>query len=372
MTTTVAFAIDGRSTSSTRVINVNGGTLNLAGSEYVQTYNLTGATINAPTNTNDYLRASSGGLFINSLASPVTSKINNRMDLTFANLTVDTANGDTPVDLEFTGSLAQNSGAGSGARTLTKNGAGTLKISGTYSYTGDTTVNAGTLSLTNATLSNTANVNLGSAAILDLPHGAEDTVNQLYINGVLQVAGTWGATGSGATHIDNVHFSGTGRIKATTGATGYQAWASDKGLTAGNNATSADPDGDGLNNIGEFGLNENPLSGTPGGRVVTRTATVNGASALTLTIPVRNGATFTGTTELVSGTVDGVVYRIQGSLDLATWDLVIEEVPVGDLPGVQLNIDPPETGWTNRSFYVRDAVVPITPQAFIRAKVGEP
>ncbi|BCU78908.1 autotransporter-associated beta strand repeat-containing protein [Luteolibacter sp. LG18] len=372
VTTTVPFAIDGRATASTRVVNVNGGTLNLSGSEYVQTWNLTGGTINAPTNTNDYLRASSGGLVINALASPVTSKINNRMDLTFANLTVDTANGAAAVDLEFTGLLAQNSGAGSGARTLTKTGTGTLKISGSYSYTGDTTVNAGTLSLTTATLSNTANVNLGSAAVLDLPHGAEDTVNQLYINGVLQIAGTWGATGSGATHIDDAHFTGTGRIKATTGATGYQAWAFDKGLTAGNNATSADPDGDGLNNLGEFAFNEGPLSGSTGGRIVTRIATVNTVPALTITLPVRNGATFSGGTELVSGTVDGAIYHIQGSLDLATWDLVVSEVPAGDLPGVQLNIDPPETGWTNRSFYLRDVEPPFPARAFIRAKVSEP
>ncbi|MEI6655391.1 MAG: InlB B-repeat-containing protein [Verrucomicrobiota bacterium] len=49
---------------------------------------------------------------------------------------------------------------------------------------------------------------------------ASNTVDKLYIDGAGQVSGTWGATGSGATHINNTRFSGPGVLNVTTTATG--------------------------------------------------------------------------------------------------------------------------------------------------------
>lgn len=145
-TTTIAFAISGDiSATNSRVVNVN-GTLNLAASEYIKTYNLTGGTINAPTASGDFLRTSSAGLFINSLASADTSTINNKIDLTFGSATIDTANGAAASDLTITGVISENSGAGTGAKTITKSGAGTLTLSGlANTYTGGTIVNGGEL-----------------------------------------------------------------------------------------------------------------------------------------------------------------------------------------------------------------------------------
>jgi hypothetical protein len=56
--------------------------------------------------------------------------------------------------------------------------------------------------------SSTAN----DAAEIDLNFSGTETIAALYINGLAQAAGTYGATGSGATNIDNVHFSGTGLL----------------------------------------------------------------------------------------------------------------------------------------------------------------
>ena len=44
-------------------------------------------------------------------------------------------------------------------------------------------------------------------------NGAENRVRRLYVNGVSQKRGTYGATGSGAEFIDDKHFSGTGVLK---------------------------------------------------------------------------------------------------------------------------------------------------------------
>jgi fibronectin-binding autotransporter adhesin len=146
-TTSVVFGISGdNSATNARVVNVN-GTLNLAASEYIRTYNLTGGTINAPTAANEFLRTSSAGLFINSLASAATSTINNKVDLTFASATIDTANGTAPNDLTITGVISENSGAGSGAKTITKSGAGTLMLTGVNTFTGNTTITGGTLAI---------------------------------------------------------------------------------------------------------------------------------------------------------------------------------------------------------------------------------
>jgi hypothetical protein len=45
-----------------------------------------------------------------------------------------------------------------------------------------------------------------------------DTVAALIIDGARQLAGTWGATGSGAAHIDDTHFAGSGTLVVLPGA----------------------------------------------------------------------------------------------------------------------------------------------------------
>ena len=50
-------------------------------------------------------------------------------------------------DLVISGNITQNSGAGSGAKSINKSGAGTLLLSGANSFTGGVNVNAGTVKL---------------------------------------------------------------------------------------------------------------------------------------------------------------------------------------------------------------------------------
>ncbi|MGN6644169.1 MAG: invasin domain 3-containing protein, partial [Verrucomicrobiota bacterium] len=65
----------------------------------------------------------------------------------------------------------------------------------------------------------TTNVTLAAGAVLSLPAGVTSTAKTLIVGGLLRAAGTWGNTGSGATHIDPAHFAGTGRLNVATGST---------------------------------------------------------------------------------------------------------------------------------------------------------
>jgi autotransporter-associated beta strand protein len=117
-------------------------------------------------------------------------------------------------------SLAAYAGLVSGSRlALCKIGSGTLTLSGANTYTGDTVVQNGTLSLNPTVpggyLSDTADVKLYTGGILDLSTGTTDTIRSLYIDGVGQVTGEWGSAASGAAN-QSALFTGTGKLNVGT------------------------------------------------------------------------------------------------------------------------------------------------------------
>ena len=100
-----------------------------------------------------------------------------------------------------------------GDGSLTKGGSGTLDLTQANTYTGDTFVNNGTLKMEYAYLADAAAVQLFWGVMLDLnTSGATDKVASLWFDGVKQLEGTWGASGSGATHIDDSFFTGSGML----------------------------------------------------------------------------------------------------------------------------------------------------------------
>jgi autotransporter-associated beta strand protein len=109
-----------------------------------------------------------------------------------------TANGGTLYQTAGTTLTIDGSISSTGDGTLTKAGPGTLVLSGANTYTGNTAVAAGTLSLSNPTLSDKADMLIASGATLDLSFGGTDAINALMLNGISQPAGTWGAVGSSA------------------------------------------------------------------------------------------------------------------------------------------------------------------------------
>ncbi|MFO1489324.1 MAG: autotransporter-associated beta strand repeat-containing protein [Kiritimatiellia bacterium] len=128
---------------NTRTVTVNGGTVDLAGGqEYFHKLQMTGGTLQ-----NIWIRVGSavGAGGITTLASATTALINTGVDMTFGSLTLNVADGAAASDLTMAYAISENSGAGSGAKNLTKNGAGTLTLSGNNTYTGATSVNDGVL-----------------------------------------------------------------------------------------------------------------------------------------------------------------------------------------------------------------------------------
>jgi len=266
-----------------------------------------------------------------------------------------------------TGTVSSIISSLSGSTPLAKAGSGTLVLSGVNTYVGDTTVSAGTLSITHAFLDDTSNVEVSTGAKLDLNFTGTDIVNTLTFDGVAQATGTtYGATGSGAAHIDNVHFSGTGKIQVGVITDPFTPWASGYGLTGTDADKGADPDHDGRNNLLEFALDGNPTTTTDDHKMRTAVAVVSGDTTLTLTLAVRAGVVFSGGGDLV-GAVDGVTYKIQGSTDLA--DFVSANV-TEVTPALSSGMPTLDSGWEYRTFRLPGTVT-TNPRGFLRAFVTD-
>jgi autotransporter-associated beta strand protein len=133
------------------------------------------------------------------------------IDLTGGQRTISVANGAAAVDLTI--SLPVVNGG------LTKAGGGTLALTGSNTYSGDTIIEAGRLSLAAKTLANASNVYLLPGSSLELTHsGSPDVINALFLGGVMQDAGTWGAIGSGAQYSSPL-LIGTGILQVSNGPT---------------------------------------------------------------------------------------------------------------------------------------------------------
>jgi T5SS/PEP-CTERM-associated repeat protein/autotransporter-associated beta strand protein len=121
----------------------------------------------------------------------------------------------------------QHGGAANPDGGLTKNGAGTLILSGINTYTGWTTVRAGTLSLTQTRLYDAGDVRIDSGALLDLnTSGGTDTIRFLFLGGVPKAAGTYDAanssgyiTGSGALLVSYTVLPGDANVDGTVNGT---------------------------------------------------------------------------------------------------------------------------------------------------------
>ena len=241
-----------------------------------------------------------------------------------------------------TGVLTINSRISSGAGSLVKTGAGTLVLTGLNTYTGNTTVSAGVLSLTNACLADTSTVTIASGAKLDLnTAGASDTIAALVLNGISVPEGIYNSS----TPTYGSYFTGSGSLVVSAAPAAYANWArthiTDINPTADATPTG-DPDGDGVNNLAEFAFNGDPLSATNNGQVYGLAAdsdfdTPDTAEELILTLAVRKTTpAFTaGAPAIAISAADGITYRIEGSPDLTTFGQTVN--PVGPVdPGVPL------------------------------------
>lgn len=281
------------------------------------------------------------------------------------------ATGSTAPDLTISAKLKDSVGPGGAfvnlATGIIKEGTGTLLLSGTNSYTGDTTVNEGTLAIGQALLADTADVIVDAAAVIRLDFAGTDTIDQLSLGGVVQQPGVYGREGSGA-QFESARITGDGTLTVNAGPdlTPFEAWLATNHplLVAPDNDPGDDPDNDGATNFEEFAFSGNPTSGADQGARRVAIDDVAGTDHLTLTLALRTGATFAGSGPLIA-TIDGIDYTVRGSTDLAGFTTAVSEIPA-----ITTGLPPAATGFTYRTFRITDPVS-AGPKAFLQAFAAE-
>lgn len=99
-----------------------------------------------------------------------------------------------------------------GTGGLQKLGGGTLTLTGTSSYTGNTTVSTGELVVNKAFFDNASTLTVGTDATLNLAHEIEDIVGSLVVGSTTYSSGTVGGFDSGA-EVQLPQFVGLGKIR---------------------------------------------------------------------------------------------------------------------------------------------------------------
>ncbi len=271
------------------MVSINGGNWLLNHEQYMHTLTMTaGTTTGVPGN--DGIRTLSGSVYtINAAAT--SSTIGSPLNLVNpVNIVVN--DGAAAADLIVSG-VVSNSGS------ITKTGAGRMVLSAVNTYTGVTTVNEGTLAVNGTSIPDTNKLVIGAGKV---EVTGTETVNTLFFGAAQQAAGTWGATGSGAAHIDNAHFSGTGVLTVLT-SPDFSSWAA---ANAPGQTVSQDHDNDGVSNGVEYfmGLTGSAFTANPG--------VVSGK------VSWPKGASYIG--------AYGTDYVVQKSSDLSTWtDVLISD-----------------------------------------------
>ena len=196
----------------------------------------------------------------------------------------------------------------SGTGGVVKNGNDRLWLNGTNTYTGDTTVNAGTLRTTGSSIIDTGKLVIDGGKVE--PVGSE-TVGSLFFGAVEQGPGTYGSTSSAATTQDDSRFSGTGVIVVPAASTPFETWAGGTGPGLG---FDEDFNSDGVDNGIAFLLG----AAGPGVDANDRLPTVSedGSGNLVMQFDCLPSAA-RGTAEL----------RVAHSNALASWTATVDEVP---------------------------------------------
>ena len=108
-------------------------------------------------------------------------------------------------------------GDGASSYGLTKDGAGTLVLTGANAYDGDTTVAGGTLSLGTATLADGSVVTVDTGATLNLNFAETDDIFMLFLGGSPAAGGTWAADGTVGVDHTSPLLTGAGILNSAGG-----------------------------------------------------------------------------------------------------------------------------------------------------------
>ncbi|MES2660796.1 MAG: autotransporter-associated beta strand repeat-containing protein [Verrucomicrobiota bacterium] len=227
----------GMADTTVGTVNLNGGTL--------KTSLIDGgaATANVNFNGTQIIATASASPFISDLDTAT---------LQAGGLRVNTAG--------FTLTTSQTLGGSGG---LMKSGLGTLTLSGAFSFSGDTQVLGGTLTLNSPSLHNNSGVSIAAGATLNLTHGQPDTITRLFLDGSQVLRGTYVPQGSSTPGIQTPRLTGSGSLVVLSDAypTAFDSWASI--LPLGKQGRQDDADGDGFTNLQEYLFGTLPQAANP-------------------------------------------------------------------------------------------------------------
>lgn len=273
----------------------------------------------------------------------------------------------------LTGSLSVSSGArlapGHSVGTFTA-GATTLSAGSTYAYeidgaTGDSLVVNGNLNITGSTLAITTLNSPSATSYVVASYTGTRTGNfaSVTLNGAALPAGWSVNYGTGT----------NSQITLTVPATPFSTWINGfPSIPAADRDAADDPDGDSVSNLEEFALNGIPNSGFNSGlRALLLQDTVAPATKeLTLVIAARDGATFAaGPNGTQVATVDGVTYTIEGSLNVVFPSSAVAKVGGASNTATAAGLpDLTGTAWEYHTFRLT-ASEGLTGKGFLRVKV---
>ncbi|NDG71091.1 MAG: hypothetical protein EBY32_07245, partial [Proteobacteria bacterium] len=190
--------------------------------------------------------------------------------------------------------ISDSSGSGGGAIGLTKLGTNTLLLSGANTYTGNTTVSAGTLQITNAAAlgGTTGGTTVASGATLAVSGGLTVLSENITLSGSGVGGGGALRSISGSNTINssstaNITLLADTTIGSDAGSTLTLTRASSPSITAGNFSLT-------LVGAGDFVIDRQIALGTGG-------LTMNGTGLFTM--GAQNSSTYTGNTTINSGTL---------------------------------------------------------------------
>jgi autotransporter-associated beta strand protein len=192
-----AITVNDAGSTNTGTINLDSGTLNTPGLVF------NGSTSSSSPGT--AVVNSNGGTLEFSEAYTITASTNATWNVLAGGAVINTDGNTVTIDQALVSGVSADGG-------LTKDGLGTLKLASTANtYNGNTTVNLGTLEINSNFLASTSTVSIAANAVMDLNYSSSirDIVKALFLNGVSQGPGTYGA---GAGDLGSGYFSGTGTL----------------------------------------------------------------------------------------------------------------------------------------------------------------
>ncbi|MEP4076256.1 beta strand repeat-containing protein [Haloferula sp.] len=129
------------------------------------------------------------------------------------------------------------------------------------------------------------------------------------------------------------------------------SWLDSYGLTGDDALLTADPDGDGRDNLEEFAFDGDPTNGSDTNKITYGFESGEGEILFSITIPARDGARFFGPSP-ATATIDGIVYTIRGSFDLVTFNANLQ---IDSRPNAS-GLAPLNAGWSYQRFFLSSPV----------------